>query len=73
MAATALPRREPGLLFDRAQNEPSRRLADPAVKAKLERAGYPVAGASPDKLEALLKSEIDKWSAIIKSVGIKIN
>jgi tripartite-type tricarboxylate transporter receptor subunit TctC len=42
----------------------------PRSKAKLERAGYPVAGASPDKLEALLKSEIEKWSVIVQSVGI---
>jgi len=48
-------------------------LADPVTKGKLEHAGYTVVGSSPDKLEALLKSEIDKWSAIIKSVGIKIN
>jgi tripartite-type tricarboxylate transporter receptor subunit TctC len=30
-------------------------------------------GRSPDELQTLLKSEIDKWSAVIKTVGIKIN
>ena len=48
-------------------------LADPVVKSKLEQAGYMVVGSSPDELQTLLKSEIDKWSAVIKTVGIKIN
>jgi tripartite-type tricarboxylate transporter receptor subunit TctC len=48
-------------------------LADPVVKGKLEQAGYMVVGSSPGELQTLLKSEIDKWSAVIKTVGIKIN
>jgi tripartite-type tricarboxylate transporter receptor subunit TctC len=48
-------------------------LADPVVKSKLEEAGYMVVGSSPDGLQTLLKSEIDKWSAVIKRIGIKIN
>ena len=43
------------------------------VKSKLEQAGYMVVGSSPDELQTLLKSEIDKWSVVIKTVGIKIN
>jgi tripartite-type tricarboxylate transporter receptor subunit TctC len=48
-------------------------LADPAVKGKLEQAGYMAVGSSRDELQALLRSEIDKWSAVIRTVGIKIN
>lgn len=48
-------------------------LADPVVKDKLQQAGYMVVGSSPDELQTLLKAEIDKWSAVIKAVGIKIN
>src|SRR5262245_42636990 len=48
-------------------------LADPMVKGKLEQAGYMVVGSPPNKLQTLLTSEIDKWSAVIKTVGIKIN
>jgi tripartite-type tricarboxylate transporter receptor subunit TctC len=48
-------------------------LADPTARTKLERAGYTVVGSSPDELQTLLRSEIDKWSAVIKTVGIKIN
>jgi len=48
-------------------------LADPSARNKLERAGYTVVGSSPDELQTLLRSEIGKWSAVIKTVGIKIN
>jgi hypothetical protein len=30
-------------------------------------------GCSPEELETLLKLESAKWSAVIKSVGIKID
>ena len=48
-------------------------LADPTARNKLERAGYTVLASSPDELQTLLRLEIDKWSAVIKTVGIKIN
>jgi len=48
-------------------------LVDPVVKDKLQQAGYMVVGSSPDELQTVLKTEIDKWSAVIKTVGIKIN
>ena len=48
-------------------------LADPAARGKLEHSGYMVVGSSPGELQALLRSEIDKWSAVIKAVGITVN
>src|SRR5215475_4086109 len=48
-------------------------LADPAVKDKLAQTGYVAEGSSPEEMGQLLKSEIAKWSAVIKSVGIKID
>ena len=34
--------------------------------------GYVAGGSSPAELETLLKSEITKWSGVIKSIGLKI-
>ena len=48
-------------------------LADPAIKDKLAQTGYLAEGSSPEELGQLLKSEIAKWSAVIKSVCIKID
>jgi len=48
-------------------------LADPAIKDKLAQSGYAAESSSPEELGKLLKSDIAKWSAVIKSTGIKIN
>jgi tripartite-type tricarboxylate transporter receptor subunit TctC len=48
-------------------------LTDPAIKDKLAKTGYAAEGSSPEELEKLLKSEIAKWSAVIKTVGVKID
>jgi tripartite-type tricarboxylate transporter receptor subunit TctC len=48
-------------------------LTDPTIRERLAKTGYMAGGSSPEALGAQLKSEIAKWSAVIKSVGIKIN
>jgi tripartite-type tricarboxylate transporter receptor subunit TctC len=48
-------------------------LTDPAIKDKLAEMGYVAGGSSPEELGKLLKSEIVRWSALIKSVGIKLD
>ena len=45
-------------------------LGDPVVKEKLAQAGYTVVGSRPEELRELLKSEIEKWAAVIKAAGI---
>jgi len=68
-----VPARTPPELIRKMSVDTIAALADPVVKSKLEQAGYMVVGSSPDELQTLLKSEVDKWSAVIKAVGIKIN
>ena len=48
-------------------------LADPAIKAKLAQSGYVGAGSTPERLDKLFKSDVARWSAVIKSIGLKIN
>jgi tripartite-type tricarboxylate transporter receptor subunit TctC len=68
-----VPARTPPEIVRKISVDTIAALADPVVKSKLEQAGYMVVGSSPDELQTLLKSEVDKWSAVIKTVGIKIN
>ena len=68
-----VPARTPPEIVRKISVDTIAALADPVVKSKLEQAGYMVVGSSPDELQTLLKSEIDKWSVVIKTVGIKIN
>ena len=48
-------------------------LADPAIKTKLAETGYVARGSSPDDLEKLLKADIAKWTALVKSAGLKLD
>ena len=68
-----VPARTPPEIVRKMSVDTIAALADPLVKSKLEQAGYMVVGSSPDELKTLLKSEVDKWSAVIKTARIKIN
>ena len=44
-------------------------LADPAVKKSLGDLGVDIVGSTPDEFAAYIKSEIPKWTAIVKASG----
>jgi tripartite-type tricarboxylate transporter receptor subunit TctC len=47
-------------------------LADPAVKTSLADLGVDLIGGTPEEFAAYIKSEIPKWTAIIKASGAKV-
>src|SRR5262244_3052765 len=71
--ALFVPAKTPPAIVRKISTDTNAALADPAIKDKLAQAGYAAEGSSPEELEQLLKSEIAKWSAVIKSAGIKID
>ena len=71
--ALFVPAKTPPEIVRKISADTNAALADPAIKDKLATNGYVAEGSSPEELEKLLKSEIAKWSAVIKSVGIKID
>jgi tripartite-type tricarboxylate transporter receptor subunit TctC len=48
-------------------------LDDPAVKKSLGDLGVDIIGGSPEQFAAYIKSEIPKWTAIIKASGAKLD
>jgi tripartite-type tricarboxylate transporter receptor subunit TctC len=48
-------------------------LADPGVKMSLTDLGVDIIGGTPEELAANIKSEIPKWTAIIKASGAKLD
>jgi len=49
-------------------------LGDPSVRQKLETQGYeipPPEQQTPEALRAFQKTEIEKWSPIIKAAGVR--
>jgi tripartite-type tricarboxylate transporter receptor subunit TctC len=45
-------------------------LAMPAVKERLETFGIDISGDGPDQLAAILKSDTEKWGAVVRKAGI---
>ena len=48
-------------------------LEDPAVRKSLGDLGVDIIGGSPEAFAAYIKSEIPKWTAIIKASGAKLD
>ena len=71
--ALFVPAKTPPEIVHKISADTTAALAEPAIKDKLATNGYVAEGSSPEALEKLLKSEIAKWSAVIKSVGLKID
>jgi tripartite-type tricarboxylate transporter receptor subunit TctC len=71
--ALFVPARTPARLVRQISVDTITALDDPAIKAKLAKSGYMAGGCSPEQLDALVKSEIAKWRAVVTSLGLKIN
>jgi tripartite-type tricarboxylate transporter receptor subunit TctC len=46
-------------------------LADPAVKAAIEKGGYESISSTPEQLGSMVRRDIDRWGRIIKDIGFK--
>jgi len=70
--AMFVPAKTPPRIIRRINAAANAALADPLVKAKLKQIGYIAVGSTPEELGKMLKSEMDKWGAVIKSAGITL-
>jgi tripartite-type tricarboxylate transporter receptor subunit TctC len=50
----------------------TRALARPDVRGRLEELGFDVVASSPEVYAKLIRDEIDRWSAVVKAAGIKV-
>jgi tripartite-type tricarboxylate transporter receptor subunit TctC len=69
--ALFVPASTPPEIVHKISTDTNAALADPTIKDELARSGYLAEGSSPEELGKLLKSEIARWSALIKAVGLK--
>ena len=46
-------------------------LADPEVKAAIEKGGYESVSSSSEELSAMVRRDIERWGKIIKDIGFK--
>jgi len=68
--AFAVPAKTPQAVIDRLNRETNAALASPEVKEQLRKLGVEPQGSTPDQQAALLKSEIQRWSDVIRQAGI---
>jgi len=67
------PPKTPAAIISRLNEELSRALKQADAKDSFFNAGMDVVAGSPDQLTAAVKSEIAKWSKIVKDAGIRAN
>jgi len=67
------PAKTPVSIIDRLQQAIVRDLHRPDVKRKFFDSGIEVVGTSPEESAHAIKSEIAKWSKVIKDAGIKVD
>jgi tripartite-type tricarboxylate transporter receptor subunit TctC len=65
------PARLPDGIMRKIYADLSRVLQLPDVRDKLAAQGWDVIGSAPEEFPAFLKSELDKWGALIRSAGLK--
>lgn len=68
--ALAVPARTPRAVVDRLQREVVAVLAMPAVQQQLRALNVEPRASTPQQAAALLKTDIDRWRAVIERAGI---
>jgi tripartite-type tricarboxylate transporter receptor subunit TctC len=61
----------PPAIAARLHDEIVRVLNSPAVRAKAEDIGFPIATSTPEELSATIRRDIETTAAIVKAIGIK--
>lgn len=67
----AAPARTPTAVIARLHAEVVKIAQNPAMKSRLAAQGLELVGNTPAEFDAFIRSEIDKWRAVLKAAGIK--
>ena len=68
----AAPAGVPAPVVARINTELNKALQQPDTKAKLRSAGAEALGGSSEEFGALIKSDMPKWTAVIKAADVKV-
>jgi tripartite-type tricarboxylate transporter receptor subunit TctC len=69
--AMMVPRATPKAIVNTLSTTMDKILKSPAHRAKLNAQGVDPAGGTPGDLNVYMKSEIAKWSKVVKQAGVK--
>jgi tripartite-type tricarboxylate transporter receptor subunit TctC len=65
------PAGTPRAVVERVNNEMNRILADPAVRERFYTLGFEITGGTPAEFTAVMTSEAQKWSKVIRDANVK--
>jgi tripartite-type tricarboxylate transporter receptor subunit TctC len=66
------PAHTSGAIIERVQAVAAKALNEPQSVGKLQQQGYEIVASSPTDFKAFIRQETDKWTAVIKQVGAKV-
>ncbi len=69
--AAYAPANTPAAVVLKINHDLNQALQEPAVREALARQGMSPAGGPPQRLEALVKSELERWARVVSAAGIK--
>jgi tripartite-type tricarboxylate transporter receptor subunit TctC len=64
------PAKTPPEIVNRLNAEVTKALASPEVREKLQAQGAELLGSTPEQYAAYLKSEVERWSKVVKASGV---
>jgi tripartite-type tricarboxylate transporter receptor subunit TctC len=67
------PAKTPPEIVQKISVDIAKALAEPALVEKLAHTAYTVMSSSPEELGKFFKADTEKWEAVIKTMGIKID
>jgi len=70
--AFVVPAKTPSDIVGRLNKDIVAVLAEPAVRARLDKLGVTVIGSTPEALGAHLKQEMTKWEPVIRAANIRV-
>ncbi len=62
----------PDAVFQKLAAETQRAMAAPDLRSRLSSLGFEVVGGSPEHFERFIRAETEKWTAVVKQVGAKV-
>ncbi len=69
--ALLAPPRTPNAIVNRLNQEVTKFLLEPEIKAKIASMGFDVVASAPTQLSTTMKSEMDKMGPVFRAAGIK--
>jgi len=69
--ALVAPATTPIEIVERLRNEAVAALAHPSTRERLNTLGVDLKGSTRDELRAFMRSEVERWGAVVRKAGIK--